>query len=101
MYTYIYKGARVVKHGNRAATSKSGTADVLEALGARLEIPAASVGKVLQESGFVLRLRPKAVSKLETPDVASHTFIMLSHICLDRVLLNRATQSALMPPVQA
>merc|ERR1719424_2410381 len=46
-------GARVVKHGNRAATSKSGSADILEALGARLELEAKDVAPVLSASGFV------------------------------------------------
>eukprot|EP00927_Polykrikos_kofoidii_P070968 TRINITY_DN6731_c0_g1_i1.p1 TRINITY_DN6731_c0_g1~~TRINITY_DN6731_c0_g1_i1.p1 ORF type:complete len:354 (-),score=63.88 TRINITY_DN6731_c0_g1_i1:85-1146(-) len=46
-------GARVVKHGNRAATSKSGAADVLEALGANLELPPAEVNRVLSASNFV------------------------------------------------
>lgn len=45
-------GAKVVKHGNRAATSSSGAADVLEALGARLELSAEEVAPVLQASGF-------------------------------------------------
>jgi len=45
-------GARIVKHGNRAASSKSGAADILEALGARLEIAAADVPKVLAAGNF-------------------------------------------------
>lgn len=46
-------GTTVVKHGNRAASSKSGAADILEALGVRLELSAAEVPEVLSKSGFV------------------------------------------------
>eukprot|EP00929_Paragymnodinium_shiwhaense_P002796 TRINITY_DN103086_c0_g1_i1.p1 TRINITY_DN103086_c0_g1~~TRINITY_DN103086_c0_g1_i1.p1 ORF type:complete len:356 (+),score=91.82 TRINITY_DN103086_c0_g1_i1:57-1124(+) len=46
-------GARVVKHGNRAATSKSGAADVLEALGGKLEVLPDRADRVLSEAGFV------------------------------------------------
>lgn len=45
-------GARVVKHGNRSASSKSGAADVLEALGVRLDLPLERVGAVAEEAGI-------------------------------------------------
>jgi anthranilate phosphoribosyltransferase len=45
-------GARVVKHGNRSASSKSGSADVLEALGIRLDLTPARVAEVAGEAGI-------------------------------------------------
>jgi anthranilate phosphoribosyltransferase len=45
-------GRRVVKHGNRAASSASGAADVLEALGVRLDLPAARVAQLAGEVGI-------------------------------------------------
>lgn len=45
-------GARVVKHGNRAASSASGSSDVLRALGIDLGIPARRVAEVLNETGI-------------------------------------------------
>ena len=45
-------GCRVAKHGNRAATSKSGAADVLEAAGAVIDLDGKQCRKVLDETGF-------------------------------------------------
>ena len=44
-------GARVVKHGNRSASSKSGSADVLEELGIQLDLPARRVRELVDEAG--------------------------------------------------
>lgn len=45
-------GAKVVKHGNRSASSKAGTADVLEQLGIRLDLPPARVAELADEVGI-------------------------------------------------
>ena len=45
-------GIRVVKHGNRAASSSTGTADVIEALGVRLDHAPARVAELAEEAGI-------------------------------------------------
>lgn len=51
-------GAPVVKHGNRAASSAAGSADVLEALGVAVDLPPAAVGDCLAEAGIVFCFAP-------------------------------------------
>lgn len=45
-------GARVAKHGNRAASSQSGSADVLEALGVRIDLPFERYGQAIRDIGI-------------------------------------------------
>lgn len=51
-------GVPVLKHGNRAISSKSGTADVLEALGVAISIPAEHVATCLAEAGIAFCFAP-------------------------------------------
>lgn len=51
-------GAVVAKHGNRAATSKCGSADLLEALGVKIDLDAAGVERCLEEAGIAFMFAP-------------------------------------------
>jgi anthranilate phosphoribosyltransferase len=52
-------GARVVKHGNRAASSRCGSADVLEELGVAIELGPEGVARCVQEAGVGFCLAPR------------------------------------------
>ncbi|GAA5483565.1 anthranilate phosphoribosyltransferase [Haloferula sargassicola] len=58
MFVVAAAGAVVVKHGNRGITSKSGGADVLEALGVRLDLPAEGFRTCLEKAGVGFLFAP-------------------------------------------
>jgi anthranilate phosphoribosyltransferase len=51
-------GCVVAKHGNRSATGRSGSADVLEALGARIDLEPAAVAECIESVGFGFMFAP-------------------------------------------
>lgn len=51
-------GVRIAKHGNRSFTSRSGSADVLEALGVAIDAPAEVMARALADAGIVFMFAP-------------------------------------------
>ena len=58
MFVAAAAGARVAKHGNRSVSSKSGSADAVEALGAAIELQPAQVAAAIERTGIGFMFAP-------------------------------------------
>ena len=58
-------GVRVAKHGNRSISSKCGSADVIEALGVKIDLPPARIAACLQETGIAFLYAPAMHSAMK------------------------------------
>lgn len=58
MFVVAAAGAKVAKHGNRSVSSKSGSADVLEALGAAIELQPEQVAQCIERAGIGFMFAP-------------------------------------------
>ncbi len=58
-------GVRVAKHGNRSVTSKCGSADVMEALGVKIDLPPARMATCLEEVGIAFLFAPAMHSAMK------------------------------------
>ena len=65
MFVAAAAGAKVAKHGNRSVSSSSGSADVLEALGANIQLTPVQVGKCLEQTGIGFMFAPNHHSAMK------------------------------------
>jgi anthranilate phosphoribosyltransferase len=59
MFVAAAAGARIAKHGNRGVSSSSGSADVLEALGAKIDLGPGQVARCIEETGIGFMFAPR------------------------------------------
>ena len=65
MFVTAAAGARVAKHGNRSVSSKSGSADVLEALGCNIQLTPAQIAESIRETGVGFMFAPNHHSAMK------------------------------------
>ncbi len=64
-FVVAVSGGRVVKHGNRSVSSKSGSADLLEAAGVRLDLNSAQVARCVDSEGIGFMFAPQHHSAMK------------------------------------
>lgn len=65
MFVAAAAGAQIAKHGGRSVSSQSGSADVLEALGANINLPPAQVAQCIAETGVGFMFAPNHHSAMK------------------------------------
>jgi anthranilate phosphoribosyltransferase len=87
-------GVRVAKHGNRSITSKCGSADVMEALGVNLSLPADRLAQCLQVAGIAFLFAPAMHSAMKRVQTARRELRLRTVFNLLGPLTNPAGASA-------
>ncbi|PYX98433.1 MAG: anthranilate phosphoribosyltransferase [Acidobacteria bacterium] len=87
-------GVRVAKHGNRSVSSKCGSADVMEALGVKINLPVQRVAACLEEIGFAFLFAPAMHSAMKYVQPARRELRLRTVFNLLGPLTNPARASA-------
>jgi len=87
-------GVRVAKHGNRSLTSKCGSADVMEALGVKIDLPPARLAACLEEVGIAFLFAPAMHSAMKYVQPARRELRLRTVFNLLGPLTNPANASA-------
>ena len=87
-------GVRVAKHGNRSISSKCGSADVMEALGVNIDLPAGRIAACLQETGIAFLFAPAMHSAMKYVQPARRDLRLRTVFNLLGPLTNPARASA-------
>ena len=87
-------GVKVAKHGNRSISSKCGSADVMEALGVRIDLPPARMAACLRETGIVFLFAPAMHSAMKYVQPARRELRLRTVFNLLGPLTNPARASA-------
>lgn len=87
-------GVRVAKHGNRSMTSKCGSADVMEALGVKVDLPPARLAACLEQVGIAFLFAPLMHSAMKYVQPARRELKLRTVFNLLGPLTNPAKASA-------